>query len=122
MSATTERENQLLPMNLLEQVVPMIRAAAHPLRIRILDYLDQGEEPRTVSQITEACGTGQAFVSQQLRILKDQGVLSCQRQGNRVLYAIADPSILHLVHCIRSHQGECPPGSGDIPPTDGKQS
>lgn len=111
---TKTQDNRLLPMQLLERLVPMIRAAAHPLRIRILDYLDQEGEPRTVSLITEACGVGQAFVSQQLRILKDQGIVSCQRQGNCVLYSIADRSILHLVHCIRSHQ-EARPRAGDGP-------
>jgi len=107
------RDTRLLPLELLEQVVPMIRAAAHPLRIRILDYLDHEGEPRTVTQITEICGASQAFVSQQLRILKDQGVLSSDRQGNHVLYSIADPSILHLVNCIRAHQGECALGNDD---------
>jgi DNA-binding transcriptional ArsR family regulator len=119
---TATENNRLLPMELLEEVVPMIRAAAHPLRIRILDFLEQEGEPRTVSLITEACGMGQAFVSQQLRILKDQGTLSCQRQGNYVLYSIADPSILHLVHCIRSHQAARLGAASDGMPAGEKQS
>ena len=100
-------EERLLPMEVLERVAPMIRAAAHPLRLRILDYLDCEGEARSVGHIVDACGTSQAFVSQQLRILKDQGVLSCRRQGNSVLYEIANRAILHLVECIRSHEGEC---------------
>lgn len=119
---SAEQDDRLLPKELLEEVVPMIRAAAHPLRIRILDYLDQEGEPRTVSLITEVCGTSQAVVSQQLRILKDQGILSSQRQGNCVLYSIADPSILHLVHCIRSHRGACAVPDDDGSPTGERQS
>lgn len=99
----------LVPMEVLEMLVPMIRSAAHPLRLRILDYLDRQGGERSVGQIIEACGASQAFVSQQLRILKDQGILSCRRQGNSVLYAIADPAILHMLECIRGHHQECCP-------------
>jgi len=91
-------------METLERVAPIIRNAAHPLRLRILDYLDKEGEPRSVSDIMEAAGAGQAIVSQQLRILKDQGVLRAKREGNFVLYDIADRSVLFLLECIRQHQ------------------
>ena len=105
MATTTERE--LIPMEVLERVVPVIRTAAHPLRLRIVDYLDHAGEPRSVNEIVEASGSTQAFVSQQLRLLRDAGVLSCERRGNHVLYRVANPAILHLIDCIRSHQGAC---------------
>lgn len=91
----------LIAMETLERVAPIIRNVAHPLRLRILDYLDQEGEPRSVSDIMTAAGAGQAIVSQQLRILKDQGVLSAKREGNFVLYGIADRSVLLLLECIR---------------------
>jgi len=52
----------------------------------------------------DAAEAGQAIVSQQLRILKDQGVLAARREGNFVLYSIADRSVLLLLQCIRHHQ------------------
>lgn len=95
----------LIDMETLERVAPIIRNVAHPLRLRILDYLQQQDGPRTVSQIVEAAaGAGQAIISQQLRILKDQGVLTAKREGNYVLYSIADRSVLLLLDCIRRHQ------------------
>jgi DNA-binding transcriptional ArsR family regulator len=90
-------------METLERVAPILRNVAHPLRLRILDYLEQEGEPRSVSDIMEAAEAGQAIVSQQLRILKDQGVLSARREGNYVLYGIADRSVLLLLECIRHH-------------------
>ena len=93
----------LIDMETLERVAPILRNVAHPLRLRILDYLDHEGEPRSVSDIMDAAGAGQAIVSQQLRILKDQGVLSARREGNFVLYAIADRSVLLLLECIRHH-------------------
>ena len=99
-----EQEDVLIDMETLERVAPIIRNAAHPIRLRVLDYLRQQETPCTVTQITEAAGVSQAIVSQQLRILKDQGVLSARRDGNYVLYTVADRSVLLLLDCIRQHQ------------------
>ena len=96
--------SSLIDMETLERVAPILRNVAHPLRLRILDYLDQEGEPRSVSDIMDAASAGQAIVSQQLRILKDQGVLSARRDGNFVLYAVSDRSVLLLLECIRSHQ------------------
>jgi len=97
-------KNPLIDMETLERVAPILRNVAHPLRLRILDYLNHAGEPRNVTEITEAAGASQAIVSQQLRILKDQGVLTARREGNFVLYDLADRSVLLLLDCIRHHQ------------------
>ena len=98
------KHDDLIDMETLERVAPIIRNAAHPIRLRILDYLRQQGQACTVTQITDAAGANQAIVSQQLRILKDQDVLSARREGNYVLYEIADRSVLLLLDCIRQHQ------------------
>ncbi len=100
-------DTRLIPMQVLERVAPLIRHAAHPLRLRILDFLRFRMTPCSVGQIAEAAGAPQAFVSQQLRILKDQGILSCRRHGSFILYEIANPALLHLLECIRTHHREC---------------
>ena len=94
----------MIDLETLERVAPIISNTAHPIRLRILDFLKQQGRPCTVTQITEAAGAAQAIVRQQLRILKDQGVLSAKRDGNFVLYDIAEPSVLLLLDCIRQHQ------------------
>jgi len=98
-------DRPLIPMETLERVAPIIRNAAHPLRLRILDYLQQEDGPRSVTQITRAADAPQAIVSQQLRILKDQGILTARRAGSFVYYSIRNRSVLLLLDCIRSHQG-----------------
>ena len=100
----SEDESPLIPMQTLEQVVPILRTVAHPLRLRILDYLEHEGEARNVTRIIAAAEAQQAIVSQQLRLLKDQGVLTARREGNYVLYDIADRSVLLLLDCIRRHQ------------------
>ena len=94
----------LIDMDTLERVTPVIRNVAHPLRLRILDYLDQAGAARNVTDITEAVGASQAIVSQQLRILKDTGVLTAKREGSFMFYGLADRSVLLILECIRSHQ------------------
>lgn len=97
---------KLIDLETLERVAPIIRNAAHPLRLRILDFLGQSGQPRTVSEIVEVCGgASQSVVSQQLRILRDQAVLSASREGHNVFYTIEDRSILFLLDCIRVHSG-----------------
>jgi ArsR family transcriptional regulator len=93
----------LIDMETLERVAPIIRNVAHPLRLRILDYLEQSAEPRNVGQIIAACGAEQAIVSQQLRILKDQRILNSKREGTHIYYSLADRSVLMLLECIRQH-------------------
>jgi len=102
-SCLTGQSEDLISMEKLERVAPIIRNLAHPVRLRILDYLNLCGEPKTVSEIIEAAGTGQAIVSQQLRILRDQGILSAQRDGNFIRYEIADRSVLPVLDCIRNH-------------------
>jgi ArsR family transcriptional regulator len=97
----------LIDMETLERVAPIIRNAAHPMRLRILDYLQREGEPRSVTQIVEACNAPQAIVSQQLRILKDQGILLAKREKTHILYDIANRSVLQLLQCIRLHGGAC---------------
>ncbi len=99
-------ETPLIDMETLERIAPMIRTVAHPLRLRIIDYLAREGEPRSVTEIINAANAEQAIVSQQLRILKDQGVLSARREGNYVRYQIAEPSALALLECIRKRSGE----------------
>lgn len=99
-----QEHNGLIDMETLERVAPIIRNAAHPIRLRVLDYLSRQGHPCTVTQIIEATGASQAIVSQQLRILKDQGILSARREGNFILYDVADRSVLLLLDCIRQHQ------------------
>src|SRR5579883_1028824 len=103
-SGMTQTGPDLIDLETLERVAPILRNVAHPLRLRILDYLQHEGAASSVSQIVEASGASQAIVSQQLRILKDQGVLKARREGNFIFYDVADRSVLLLLECIRRHQ------------------
>ena len=91
-----------LDMNALEKIAPMIRTLSHPLRLRILDFLETTGKPQRVTEIVEASeGVQQAIVSQQLKILRESGILSASRRGNCVYYSINDCKSLFFLDCIR---------------------
>lgn len=104
----------LIDMEILEEVAPTLKAVAHPLRLRILDYLKDGE--RTVLEIAEALDKPQALTSHQLSILRNCRVLSARRDGNNVYYSVRKRSVLVLLDCIRKvkmEEQKLAHGSGD---------
>jgi DNA-binding transcriptional ArsR family regulator len=88
-----------LAIEKLEEAAQVLKAVAHPIRLRIIELLESGE--KSVTEILTCLGTQQAYTSQQLNILKSKGVLTARRQGNQVYYAVAKPSVIKMIHCLR---------------------
>lgn len=97
--STARKNNELIDLELLEEVAPTLKALAHPLRLRIIDFLKDGE--RSVSEIVEATGKSQALTSHQLGLLRAHGIIKPRREGNYVYYRIIDESAFGLLDCIR---------------------
>ena len=75
------------------------RALAHPGRIKILEILVRGD--RSVQQLQEALDLGQPVVSQQLGVLRRQGIVTSRKEGLSVRYALRDPAIGDLLDVAR---------------------
>jgi DNA-binding transcriptional ArsR family regulator len=75
------------------------RALAHPVRIRILEILGTG--PQTVQQLQQALALDQPLVSQQLARLRAGNIVTGQKQGTTVQYALSDPLITRLLAVAR---------------------
>jgi DNA-binding transcriptional ArsR family regulator len=75
------------------------RALAHPGRIRILEILASGG--RTVQELQEALTLDQPIVSQQLAVLRNQGIVSAWKQGFSVRYELRDPLVGDLLGVAR---------------------
>ena len=84
----------------LELVAARFRAMGEPLRLRILNELEDGE--LSVSAIAVSVESTQPNVSKHLRILQDAGLLRRRQQGATVYYAIADPMVVELCDMICS--------------------
>ena len=85
---------------ILDRASRVIRVLGHPLRLRILNLLEATE--RNVTQLVVATGASQAVVSQQLRILRSEGIVDDRREGSRVFYQITEPKVSMILDCIRA--------------------
>ena len=68
-----------------------LKLLAHPERLRILDALRRDAE--CVCHLEALLGKPQPYVSQQLRILRDAGVITDEKQGQNVFYRLADAQL-----------------------------
>jgi len=75
------------------------RALAHPARIRILETLVRRD--RTVQELQEQLALDQPVVSQQLAVLRHQGIVSARKEGSSVRYALRDPLVGSLLDVAR---------------------
>src|SRR5829696_1353348 len=76
------------------------KALAHPLRIRILEVLVRGE--KSVQGLQEVLGLEQSVVSQQLAVLRTNGIVVGLKQGVSVRYRVRDPLVAELLAVARS--------------------
>lgn len=94
------RTQRALTPEALEMVAARFRAMGEPVRLRILQELEQGE--RTVSALTESIGSTQPNVSKHLRTLQDSGLVRRRQEGNSAFYSIADEMVFELCEMICS--------------------
>ncbi len=83
----------------LEQASAMLKALAHPVRISIVNYLENGKK-LTVTEIHNLLGIEQSTTSHHLGILKDKGILKSLRDGKNTFYFLKHEDLKHLVNCV----------------------
>jgi DNA-binding transcriptional ArsR family regulator len=75
------------------------KALAHPIRIRILETLGEGD--RSVHELQDALDLDQPVVSQQLAVLRAKNIVTTRKVGTTVRYALSDPLITSLLSVAR---------------------
>lgn len=91
------------------------RALADPKRIRILYELD--EQPRHVTALAEDLGLPQPTVSRHLKVLRQQALVSKQRDGQAVVYRLADRRIITVLDVIQQVMIDAQDRRGDVQPS-----
>jgi len=86
----------------LAKAAIMLKAIAHPIRISIVEYLEDGKK-HTVTEIHKKLGIEQATASHHLVILKDRGVLASKRQGKNTWYFLKHANLGNVLSSI----GDC---------------
>ncbi len=86
-----------------DQLTSLFKALAHPGRIAILDVLRNGEQ--CVCHIEAYLGYRQAYISQQLAVLREAGLIQDQRDGWNIYYRVVRPEVYALVDVARTMVG-----------------
>lgn len=89
----------LTPEN-LEKAAGMLKAIAHPMRISIIECLENGQK-LSVTEIHRQLKIEQATASHHLGILRDKGVLSSKREGKNNYYCLKHETLKVLLNCVR---------------------
>jgi rhodanese-related sulfurtransferase/DNA-binding HxlR family transcriptional regulator len=84
---------------LFEAIAVMGKAFASPVRLELLDLLAQA--PRSVEELAQASDQSTANVSQHLQALHAAGLVTRERDGLRVRYALAGDETLALWLALR---------------------
>ncbi|HEU5040013.1 MAG TPA: metalloregulator ArsR/SmtB family transcription factor [Gemmatimonadales bacterium] len=83
-----------LTPQMLGLVAERLRALAEPARLQILNQLRDDE--RTVTELVEATGLGQANVSKHLQLLLAAGFVSRRKEGLFTYYRLADHDVFRV--------------------------
>ena len=83
----------------LEVSSEVLRALAHPLRMQILQFIDQNDEIN-VNKIYNTLNLEQSITSQHLRILRLAGLVTTHRDGKFIYYSIDYDKVKQAVEAI----------------------
>ncbi len=84
-----------------------LKTLSHEGRLMMLCHLCTGE--KTVTELEQLLASRQAAVSQQLARLRQEGLVSCRREGKAMYYALADErarkmiDLVYQMFCDRPH-------------------
>lgn len=78
----------------------LFKALGHPVRIRILEILRDGEH--TVSELQQKLEVEMASVSQQLSVLRNRHLVTGRKEGTMVIYRVVDPQVFDLLDTARA--------------------
>lgn len=83
-----------------QSAAELFKALAHPTRVAILDVLRHGEE--CVCHMEAILGKRQAYISQQLAILRAAQIISDRRDGLNIFYRVVRPEVFAVLDAARA--------------------
>ena len=84
----------------VDTISGLLKSISHPLRLKILCELMQGE--KTAGEIQSVVATTKANVSQHLNIMRHQGVIKSRKDANFVFNRIGDPRVTQLMATLQA--------------------
>jgi DNA-binding transcriptional ArsR family regulator len=89
--------------NALEIQTQIFKLLTHPARIAIINILRDGEH--CVCHMEAYLGLRQAFISQQLAVLREAGIIADRRDGWNIFYRVINPQIYDLLDAVNRLTG-----------------
>jgi DNA-binding transcriptional ArsR family regulator len=83
---------------LYELKAEIIQAAAHPIRLAVIDFLAEGEQ--CVCDIVKHIGAQRSNVSRHLALMLRAGLLQSRKDGLKVIYSLKTPCIVKFLDCV----------------------
>jgi len=90
-------------MKIYEQETKLYKTLMHPTRLAILDLLREGEA--CVCHMEATFKFRQAYISQQLMVLRDAGLVEDRRDGLNIFYRVIRPEIFVVLDSMRQVTG-----------------
>ncbi len=91
------------------QASGLLKVLANPDRLLLLCQLSQGEH--CVSEMEGLLGILQPTLSQQLGVLRQEGLVTTRREGKQIFYSIASKQALAVMQVL--YQQFCAPATGE---------
>ncbi|GAB4129088.1 ArsR/SmtB family transcription factor [Thermopirellula anaerolimosa] len=89
----------MLPTDECNLLVTLFRVLGHPTRLQFFCLLREGE--KTVTELAQATGVPQQNASQHLRLMRECRAVRTRRQGQQVLYRLADKRLVEATEILR---------------------
>ncbi len=84
--------------NSSDRASEFLKSLANAQRLRILCLIMEGERP--VGEIAEAIGANQSSVSQNLALMRREGLVVPRRSGQTIYYRLADKKLIKMFRLL----------------------
>jgi len=106
-------EKQKIELDPLEAQTQVFKILTHPARIAILNILRDGEH--CVCHMEAHLGFRQSYISQQLAVLREAGLIQDRRDGWNIYYRVINPDIYTVLDAVQKLTGQqIDPFSGHV--------
>lgn len=85
----------------IEKAAFILKTIAHPMRLRIIEYLNE-KEKMSVGELCQALDCEQSLTSHHLSNMKLKGILSSQREGKNIYYSLKEKDVTNILACLEN--------------------
>ncbi len=90
----------------LDAQTQVFKVLTHPARLAILNILRDGEH--CVCHMEAFLGLRQSYISQQLAVLREAGLVQDRRDGWNIFYRVVNPDIYQVLDAVQKLTGQSP--------------